>query len=173
MDFKRILGIIFIILGLLFIIYPFYSASAVSFIAGISLIAFGIAAIIDGFSLLSVMAYMTIIKVLLGICSIILGVLFLYNIDALSFIVGFQFYLIAFILILVGIIGIFSRPGALAKIGSIITLILGILTVFLAAFSIEQPLFVAVLVGVSLLVEGIMLLFVPSLDEANAIESEY
>ena len=36
MDFKRILGILFIILGLIFIIYPIFSASAVSFIAGIS-----------------------------------------------------------------------------------------------------------------------------------------
>ena len=170
MNLKRILGIIFIILGLLFIIYPFYSASAVSLIAGISLIAFGIAAIIDGFSLLSRIAHITLIEVLLGICSIMLGVLFIYSIDALSFIVGFQFYFIAFILIFIGIAGIFSRPGSLAKIGSILTLILGIITVFLAAFSIAQPLFVAVLVGVSLLVEGIMLVFIPSLDEAKAIE---
>ena len=109
MNLKRILGIIFIILGLLFIIYPFYSASAVSLIAGISLIAFGIAAIIDGFSLLSRMAHITLIEVLLGICSIMLGVLFIYSIDALSFIVGFQFYFIAFILIFIGIAGC-DRP---------------------------------------------------------------
>ena len=47
--FKKLLsdeGILFIILGLLFIIYPLYSAAAVSFIAGICLIAFGFAAII-------------------------------------------------------------------------------------------------------------------------------
>jgi uncharacterized membrane protein HdeD (DUF308 family) len=170
MNLKRLLGIILILLGLLFVIYPIYSASAVSFIAGISLIAFGFAAIIDGFSLLSMMAHMTVIEVLVGMCSIMLGILFIYSIDALSFIVGFQFYLIAFVLILIGLIGLFTRQGSLAKLGSVLILIFGIITVFLAAFSIEQPLFVAILVGVSLLVEGIILLVIPSLDEANAIE---
>ena len=38
MDYRKILGIIFIILGLLFVIYPLYSAEAVSWIAGICLI---------------------------------------------------------------------------------------------------------------------------------------
>ena len=170
MDFKRILGILFIILGLIFIIYPLFSASAVSFIAGISLIAFGFAAIIDGFSVFSMLTHITIIEVLLGILSILLGILFIYSIDALSFIVGFQFYLIAFVLIFIGLMGIVSRPGAMAKIGSAVILILGILTVFLAAFSASQPLFVAVLVGVGLIVDGVVLLFVPSLDEAKAIE---
>jgi uncharacterized membrane protein HdeD (DUF308 family) len=66
--------------------------------------------------------------------------------------------------------GIFSRPGAMAKLGSAVILILGILTVFLAAFSAAQPLFVAVLVGVGLIVDGVILVFVPSFDEARAIE---
>ena len=170
MDLKKLLGILFIILGLIFIIYPLYSAAAVSLIAGISLIAFGFSAIIDGFSILSRMAHITAIEILLGICSIMLGILFIYSIDALSFIVGIQFYLIAFVLIVVGLIGIFSRPGTIAKIGSLCILILGIITIFLAAYSIAQPLFVAVLVGVGLIVDGVILLVVPSFDEAKAIE---
>ena len=51
MDYGKILGIIFIIWGLLFVIYPLYSTEAVSWIAGICLIAFGFASIIDGFSI--------------------------------------------------------------------------------------------------------------------------
>ena len=57
MDYRKLLGIIFIILGLLFIVYPMYSAAAVSWIAGICLIAFGFASIIDGFSVWSMMAH--------------------------------------------------------------------------------------------------------------------
>ena len=52
MDNNKILGIIFMIFGLLFVIYPLYSAEAVSWIAGICLIAFGFASIIDGFSIM-------------------------------------------------------------------------------------------------------------------------
>lgn len=170
MDLKKLLGILFIILGLIFIIFPVYSASAVSFIAGISLIVYGFAAIIDGFFMLGIMARITVVEVILGICAIILGILFIYSIDALSFIVGFQFYLIALVLILIGLIGIFSRPGTMAKLGSILILILGIITVFLASFSIAQPLFVAVLVGIGLIIDGVTLLLVPSFDEVKAIE---
>ncbi|WP_406534159.1 DUF308 domain-containing protein [Methanobrevibacter sp.] len=50
MNYKTILGILFIILGLIFAVYPMYSAEAVSWIAGLCLIAFGFASIIDGFS---------------------------------------------------------------------------------------------------------------------------
>ena len=47
MDYRKLLGILFIILGFIFTIYPVYSAEAVSWIAGICLIAFGFASIID------------------------------------------------------------------------------------------------------------------------------
>lgn len=170
MDMKRLLGLVFIILGILFIVYPLYSAATVSFIAGISLIAFGFAAIIDGFSLLSVMAHMTVIEVVLGIFAMLLGILFIYSIDALSFIVGFQFYLIAFVLMIIGIIGLITRPGALGKIGSIMILVLGIITVYLAAVSVANPQLVAILVGVGLIIEGIFLVVIPTFDEAKAIE---
>lgn len=116
MDFRKILGILFIILGILFAVYPAYSASAVSLIAGISLIAFGLAALIDGFSILRMRAHVSGIKIILGILAILFGVLFIYEIDALSFIVGFHFYLIAFVLILICILGIFSGPTPCQKL---------------------------------------------------------
>ena len=56
MDYRKVLGIIFIILGLLFAVYPVYSAATVSWIAGICLIAFGFASIIDGKGTKSVLA---------------------------------------------------------------------------------------------------------------------
>ena len=68
MDYKKILGILFIIMGILFAVYPMYSAEAVSWIAGICLIAFGFASIIDGFSLWSMVTHTSIINILLGIC---------------------------------------------------------------------------------------------------------
>lgn len=158
MDYKKILGILFIILGLLFMIYPVYSAEAVSLIAGISLIAFGIASIIDGFSIFSMMTHFSAVNILLGICAILLGVLFIYEIDALSFIIGFQFYLIAFVLMFIGIVGMFKGIESLSRLASVLILILGIIAVFLASFSIAQPLYTAIIVGICLILYGITFL---------------
>lgn len=155
MDLRKLLGIIFIILGLLFIVYPMYSAAAVSWIAGICLIAFGFASIIDGFSVWSMMAHVSAIKILLGICAILFGILFIYEIDALSFLVGYIFYLIAFVMIFVGIAGIFFGFDSISRLTSVLILILGIVALFLAAFSIAQPLYTAILVGICLIMEGI------------------
>ncbi|MBE6500818.1 MAG: DUF308 domain-containing protein [Methanobrevibacter thaueri] len=155
MDYRKLLGIIFIILGLLFIVYPMYSAAAVSWIAGICLIAFGFASIIDGFSVWSMMAHVSAIKILLGICAILFGILFIYEIDALSFLVGYIFYLIAFVMIFAGIAGIFFGFNSISRITSVLILILGIVAFFLATFSIAQPLYTAILVGICLIMEGI------------------
>ena len=158
MDVKKLLGIFFIILGIIFAVYPIYSAQAVSWIAGICLIAFGFASIIDGFSVWSMMAHVSLLDILLGICAILLGLLFIYKIDALSFIVAYHFYLIAFVLIFIGIFGIFFALDTLSRIVSVLVLILGIVTVYLAFASLAQPLYVAIIVGICLIVEGVAFL---------------
>ena len=158
MDYKKMLGIIFIILGLIFAVYPLYSAEALSWIAGISLIAFGFASIIDGFSVWSMITHVSLINILLGICAIIFGLLFIYEIDALSFLVAFQFYLIAFVLIFIGMFGIFFALDMMSRLISVLVLILGIVAVYLAFASIAQPLYVAIIIGICLIMEGILFL---------------
>ncbi|WP_458456315.1 DUF308 domain-containing protein [Methanobrevibacter sp.] len=157
MNYKQILGILFLILGIIFVIYPLYSAEAVSWIAGICLIAFGFAAIIDGFSVWSIVTHVSAINILLGICAILLGILFIYKIDALSFIVAYQLYLIAFVMIFVGILGLLSGP-TISKVTSVLILIMGIIAVFLAVYSISEPMYTAILVGICLIMEGIAFL---------------
>ena len=158
MDYRKLLGILFIILGFIFTIYPVYSAEAVSWIAGICLIAFGFASIIDGFSVWSRMAHVSGINILLGICAILFGILFIYKIDALSFLVAYQFYLIAFILIFIGISGIVYGFETISRAASVLILILGIIAVFCAVFSIAQPLYTAIIVGICLIMYGITFL---------------
>ena len=158
MDFKKILGIILIILGLIFAIYPMYSAHAVSWIAGICLICFGFASIINGFSVWSMMAHVSLIDILLGICAILFGLLFIYKIDALSFLVGYLFYLVAFVLIFVGIFGIFFALDTISRLSSVLIVILGFVVAYLAFASIAQPLYVAIIVGICLIMEGILFL---------------
>ena len=166
MNYMKVLGILFIILGLIFVVYPLYSGQAVSFIAGICLISFGFACIIDGFSIWSIMTHYSAINILLGICAILLGILFIYKVDALSFLVGFQFYLIAFVMIFVGLLGIIVGPELISKLTSLLILVLGLITVSFAAYSITQPLYAAIFVGICLILEGISFLFA-----GNAIET--
>ena len=156
MNYMKILGILYIILGLLFIVFPFYSAGAVSLIAGVSLIAFGFATIIDGFTVWSRMTHLSALKILLGICTIIFGILFLYKIDALSFIVAFQFYLISFVMILIGIIGLLLGSETLSKVAAFLIIILGAISFFVATFALANPLYTAILVGICLIMEGII-----------------
>ena len=158
MDYKKILGILFIIMGILFAVYPMYSAEAVSWIAGICLIAFGFACIIDGFSVWSMMAHVSLLNILIGMCAMLFGLLFIYKIDALSFLVGFQFYLIAFVLMFAGIFGIFFGSDMISRLASVLILILGIAVVYLASASISSPLYVAIIVGICLIMEGILFL---------------
>lgn len=158
MDIRKMLGILFVILGLIFIIYPLYSAQAVSWIAGICLIVFGFSAFIDAFSMWSIMTHVSGINILLGIFAIFLGILFFYNdFAALSFIVAVQFYLIAFVLIFAGILGLFSGPDTMSKVLSALILIVGIIAVYCAFVSIAEPLYAAIFVGVCLVLEGISL----------------
>lgn len=158
MDLRKLLGIIFIILGLIFAIYPMYSSAAISWIAGICLIAFGFASIIDGFSIWSMMAHASLLNILIGICAILLGLLFIYKIDALSFIAAYLFYLIGFILIFAGVFGIVFGFGSISRLASVFILILGIVAIYLAAASLAQPLYVAIIVGICLIMEGILFL---------------
>ena len=69
-------------------------------------------------------------------------------------------------MILFGIFGIFSGPDVLSKIASVLIFILGLITVILAFYSIAQPLYAAIFVGICLVLEGIVV-FV----SGNAIES--
>ena len=104
------------------------------------------------------MAHVSGINILLGICAILFGILFIYKIDALSFLVAYQFYLIAFILIFIGISGIVYGFETISRAASVLILILGIIAVFCAVFSIAQPLYTAIIVGICLIMYGITFL---------------
>lgn len=145
MEPNKISGIFSVILGLIFIIFPISGTVAVSILIGISLIFFGIALILTGF---------TAFNIIIGILAIIVGLIFASNIAALSFLFGLQFYIIGIIMILAGIAGLVS-DSKISKIASVLIIILGIISFALGGLSFSQPIFAAILIGVGLIVEGI------------------
>ena len=71
MEPNKISGILSVILGLFFIIFPFFSTGVVSMLIGISLIFFGIALILAGF---------TAGNIIIGILAILCRFVFTFNI---------------------------------------------------------------------------------------------
>ena len=135
------------ILGLFFIIFPIVSSGTVSILIGVSLVFLGVISILNGF-----VAH----NIIVGILAIIFGLLFMFRIDALSFLLGVQFYIIGILLILLGITGLFSGQN-MSKITSILIIIMGIVAFVLGGFSITEPIYAAILIGVCLVIQGIRL----------------
>lgn len=141
-------------LGLIFIICPMFSSELASVIVGISLLFLGIASIINGLSEQYMMPQLSTVNMIVGVISLIFGVLFIFFIDALSFLVGMQFYIVGFIMIVFGILGIISESN-LSKMSSLLILIIGVMAIALAVTTVGQPVYAAILIGVCLLIHGI------------------
>ena len=159
MEVTKSAGILSVILGLIFIIFPMFSAGLVSVIVGLSLLFFGISTVFMGWNMRD--GYNNTsgnILIIIGILAIIFGFLFIFYIDALSFLVGIQFYIVGFIMIIFGIAGLFSRPSRFSAFTSIIVLLMGILAIVLAAFAMSEPIYIAIIIGVVLIIEGIIMI---------------
>ena len=147
MEPHKISGILSIILGLIFIIFPIFSSGFVSIMIGVSLVFLGLAIILSEFNG---------INIIIGLLAIIFGLLFIFNIDALSFLLGIQFYIIGILMLLLGITGLISDQN-ISKLASILIIILGIIAFMLGALSLTQPLYAAILIGVCLIMQGVRL----------------
>ena len=161
MDSNKGMGLFSIILGLIFIIFPMISESLISIIIGFSLLFFGISAAYTGWDMKKYANNMYAnLFIAIGIIAAIFGFLFIFYIDALSFLIGIEFYLIGFILIIFGIAGLLSRAGTVSLLTSILVIVMGIIAIALAAFAMAQPIYIAIIIGIILIIEGLMILFI-------------
>lgn len=159
MEITKGAGILSVILGLIFILFPMFSAGLVSVIVGLSLLFFGISTAFMGWNMRDgINNTAGNIILIIGIIAIIFGFLFIFYIDALSFLIGIQFYIVGFIMIIFGIIGLFSRMNRMSPFTSILVLLMGIIAIVLAAFAMDQPIYIAIIIGIVLIIEGIMMI---------------
>ena len=61
-------------------------------------------------------------------------------------------------MILFGIIGLVSRMSNVSSFTSLLVLIMGIISVALAAFALNEPIYIAMIIGVVLIIEGVTLI---------------
>ncbi len=158
MEVNKGAGILSIVLGLIFILFPMFSSGLVSVIVGLSLLFFGISSVYLGYNMRNEFDLYSKTTIIIGIIAIIFGFLFIFYIDALSFLIAIQFYIVGFIMIIFGISGLISRMGPISTFTSILVLIMGIIAIALAAFSINQPVYIAIIIGIVLIIEGVALI---------------
>ncbi len=158
MHINRASGLLAILLGLIFIIFPMFSSELISMIVGLSLLFFGISTAFMGWNMKGDFNTFSTAAIIIGIISIIFGFLFLFYIDALSFLMGIQFYIVGFIMIMFGIVGLISKINHVSTFTSILVLIMGIIAIALAVFAINQPIYIAIIIGIVLIIEGVNLL---------------
>ncbi len=158
MGINKSAGILSIILGLIFILFPMFSTGLVSIIVGLSLLFFGISAAFMGWNMKDSLRTFSLITVIIGIIAIIFGFLFIFYIDALSFLTGIQFYIVGFIMIIFGITGLVSKMTRVSTFSSILVLLMGIVLIALAAFAMSNPIYIAIVIGVVLIIEGVGLI---------------
>lgn len=152
MENKTIIGIIAIILGFLIIIFPFASQLALSIIFGVAFIILGVyyflaCANVWDYSKGTVVAY-----IILGILSLICGFILLFNIAFFDLLVAVYLYIFGFMIIIAAIMRLL-QSGYNKGIAAL-NLILGIITVLLGFYALVSPIYVAIIIGVALIVDG-------------------
>lgn len=158
MDIKRNAGILLAILGLIFIIFPIFSIELVSIIVGLSLLFFGISSVFLGYNMRDQIHAIAIASIITGIIAIVLGFIFIFYIDALAFLASIEFYIVGIIMIVFGITALFSKITRFSTFTSLLVFIMGIVLIALAVTTFTQPIYIAMILGVVLIIEGISMI---------------
>ena len=154
MESNKIWANLSIILDLILIIFPMFSSNLISILIGAIVLIFGVGLCYSGIISKEISTAFSSIAAVFGVVMIILGLAFIFGTNALSFLVGLQFYIIGFILIIVSAIGLLGGLP-IQKTSSIITLILGIVILFIAIFAANNPILITIILGIALIANGV------------------
>ena len=155
MESNKILAIISIIIGLIFIIFPIFSANLISILIGAAVLIFGIGLAYTGIISKDISPAVSTVSAIFGIVMIILGLAFIFGTNAISFLVGLQFYIVGFMLIIASVIGLLGG-AEINKTGSLVCLVLGIVILFIAVFAANNPILITIILGIALIAHGIV-----------------
>ncbi|MCE5213537.1 MAG: DUF308 domain-containing protein [Methanobacterium sp.] len=160
-------GVLAILLGLIVIIFPLISVFTLSVIAGVGMIFLGIWLIFQGYKNWSKNLAAGVASLILAFFAIALGIVFVADIAALSFLTFLALYIVGFFLIITGLTALFSEKGVKAKGVGILGVIFGLLFMFMGIY-VGNPLFLAIILGAFLIIAGIMEIFILPPEETPA-----
>lgn len=158
MEKNSYIGILAILLGIIVIIFPLVSVATLSVLAGLGIIFLGFWLIYQGYKAWSKNLAAGITSLILAFFAIAFGIVFLGNIEALSFVTFLAVYIVGFFLIVTGLTSLFTDSGLKAKGIGILGVIFGILFMILGIY-LANPLFLAVILGAFLIIAGVMEIF--------------
>ena len=158
-----LLGILAIILGILVIAFPLISVFTLSVIAGLAIIFLGIWLIVQSFRTWIASKAASIAYLILGIIGIFVGIGLFGHILVFSALVSFLLYFAGFFLIISGIMSLFTRDETVGKGAGGLGIILGILYIIIAYYA-WNPYYLAILIGIWIIIDGITLFFVSPSD---------
>jgi len=154
-------GILAILLGLAVVAFPLISVFIVSDIVAIGLIFVGIWLLAQSVVTWSESKAISILALIIGIIGVIVGIGMFGKIVAFSIFAGILIYLGGIFLILSGVISLVSGTGKSGKAGGFLGIILGILYLIIGVYALN-PFYLALLIGLWLILTGIFMLFEPS-----------
>ena len=155
MDFKKAIGIATLILGIIFVGCSIFFREMLPEIMGLSVLCLGISAIFNGWNIrrISDNVYSNI-SLVIGVFLIVLGLMFMFSIALIALVSGFEFYIIGILFIIMGINGYLSNINHAHDFSSILTVIMGVFSIFLVVLASPDLVYVPILIGVVLIAEG-------------------
>jgi uncharacterized membrane protein HdeD (DUF308 family) len=156
-----LLGIFAIILGLLVMAFPLISVFTASVLAGFTIMILGIWLFVQSFETWGTSKAMSIAALILGILAVVVGIGLFGKIVAFSIFVGLWIYIGGLFLIITGIMSLFADGTNVSKGAGGLGIILGILYIILGMYA-WNPYYLALLIGLWLVIAGIMEFFKPS-----------
>jgi len=148
-------SILMIILGIIAILFPMISTETIGFLSGIIFILIAVAFISSGIAELIITKYFGVIYLIFGILSLIAAYYLIFDPAFVSGLIGLIIYIFGFMLILLGIVGLFMGPFSIM---GVITLIYGLVTLIISYY-LNDPRILGTVVGIWLLISGIVSLF--------------
>jgi membrane protein HdeD len=156
-------GILAIILGLLIIAFPMISIFTLDIITGLGLILIGIWLLFMSFESWKSSKAVSILALILGILGIIVGIGIFGKILAFSIFIGLLIYVGGFFLIITGVVALLSGKGP-GRWGGMLGIILGVIYLIIGLYALN-PLYLAFLIGLFLIISGIFQIFMPAAKE--------
>ena len=154
MENGQTFGVLLILIGLIFIIFPIFSLSLVSIFIGIGLFLSSLGLLISGLSLSRETSSLGLVNIIIGIIGAILGIVFMFNVGAYSTIVALEFFIVGFILIFLAITGYFGSLRIINGTGAIVTGVFGIIIILLGLVA-RNPVYLSAMIGILLLLYGV------------------
>lgn len=159
-----LMGILAIILGIVVIAFPYISIFTFSVLAGFGILILGIWFLIQTFNVWEDSKAASIAYLILGIIAIVSGIGLMGNIQAFSVLASFMIYIAGFWMLFGGTLALFTGITTYERGIGAIGIILGITYLIVGIFAFD-PYYLALLIGIWLIFDGIRLFFVKSPEE--------